>query len=409
MLTSAQAFDPTERSPHHRRTLLLLSLATLGSISTWFSMTAVLPEITRLWQLSDTQASLITVAVQAGFVAGSLCVAFLNLPDRIAPPTLFAGAALLAGSFTMATPLLANSLWEALILRFLTGCSLAGVYGPGVKLMATWFRTRRGMALGVMIAALTVGSAFPHLIRAVGAPSWRYMMLVTGGLALLSGLLVRTSVGAGPYPLTPAQFSLTAIPNLFRDRAYRLINFGYWGHMWELYAMWAWFGAFGAASLAALGVESPGLASLLTFGVIAVGGVGAWGGGLLADRFGRERLTIWSMLLSGACCLLIGFTFGAPPWLTALLAVVWGIGIIADSAQFSALVTERAAPEYVGTAVTLQLAVGFAITMLSIRVVPWVVSLVGWTYAFWILAPGPLLGSLAMHLLRSRSAARQKV
>lgn len=376
----------------------------LGSMSTWFSMTAVLPEITRLWLLTDTQASLITVAVQAGFVVGSLCIAFLNLPDRIAPPVLFAVAAVLAGLFTIATSVAVDSLPEALLLRFLTGCALAGVYGPGVKLMATWFRIRRGTALGVMIGALTIGSASPHLIRAVGAPSWHLMMVLTGLLALLSGVLVWTAVGVGPYPLAPARFSLTAIPRLFRDRTYRQINFGYWGHMWELYAMWAWFGIFGAASFAAMGTERPGLSSLLTFGVIAVGGLGAWGGGLLADRYGRARLTIWSMLLSGACCLLIGFTFGLSPWLTAALAAVWGVTVIADSAQFSALVTETAAPEYVGTAVTLQLAVGFAITMLSIRVIPWVVSQVGWSFAFWILAPGPLLGSLAMHLLRRNHA-----
>ncbi|ADU28851.1 MFS transporter [Evansella cellulosilytica] len=387
----------SENSYRHIKKLLLLSVAMVWTMTTWFSMTAVLPELTELWSLTSTQGSLVTIMVQAGFVVGSLLSAFLNLPDRLDLSRMFFGAALVAGFATIATALFSSSYASALIFRFLTGVALAGVYGPGLKLMATWFKVRRGMALGFVVGALTLGSASPHLFRGFSVGSWEIVLMVSGLASILAGLLVVFTVNNGPYPLPKAPFDPAAIPRALRHTPVRLANYGYFGHMWELYAMWAWFGLFLLNSLQTSGVENPSsLASFLTFIVIAAGFFGAWFGGMIADKFGRERLTLWSLATSGSIALLIGFFYGKSIWIIVILGIIWGISIIADSAQFSALITEHADQRFVGSVLTFQLAVGFAITMIVILLVPVLEAIVGWQYAFLLLVPGPVLGFLAM-------------
>ncbi|WP_416150381.1 MFS transporter [Salipaludibacillus sp. HK11] len=396
-----------EFSRVHIIKLVILSLAMVGTMTTWFSMTAVLPELIELWELTSTEASLITIMVQLGFVIGSLILAFLNLPDRIKPPMLFFVSASLAGLLTIFTVWFADDLTSALMMRFLTGVALSGVYGPGLKLITTWFRIRRGMALGFVVGALTLGSATPHLVTGLGAPSWEVVLISTGLCSVLAGILVIVAVDVGPYLLpSSSKFNPRAIPRILSHKPVRLANYGYFGHMWELYAMWAWFGLFLAHSLESRGMDSSGTASILTFIIIASGFFGAWFGGIYADRIGRERLTLWSLAVSGSISLVIGFFFGSPVWLIVSLGVIWGISIIADSAQFSALITEHTHPRYVGTALTLQLAIGFLLTVIVILLVPMIEAIVGWQYAFLILVPGPVLGFIAMFrllLLQSKS------
>ena len=390
------------------RALGLLSLAELLALSLWFSASAVLPALSREWDLGDGGRAGLTIAVQAGFIVGTLAAALTNLPDILPARTLVMWGALAGAVANAVLALWVEHLTPALVLRFLTGVCLAGTYPPAMKIAATWFREGRGLAIGILVAALTVGSAAPHLIRGLTELPWRHTLLAAS-LAAGLGALAITLVTEGPHRFPSARFDLRMAIAVLRERGPRLACFGYFGHMWELYAMWAWLGAFLAASLEAHGGGSyaglnPSAATFVCVGL--AGGVGAWASGALADRWGRTTLTMGAMALSGLCAVLIGLTFGGPPLLTLLVAVVWGVTVIADSAQFSTAVTELAPAGYVGTALTTQTCLGFALTMVSIWLIPPVVAWAGWRWAFALLAAGPALGVVAMARLRAMPQAR---
>jgi len=382
------------------RALILLSLAELLGMSLWFSASAVVPALRVEWNLSDSSAGWLTIAVQLGFVGGTLLSAFLNLPDVLRVRYLFAASALAGALSNAAFGDYAHNAQTGIALRFLTGMFLAGIYPPGMKMMATWFQRSRGMALGVLVGALTLGKASPYLVNALGSPNWRQNIFFISLLAIAGGLIVLVFVDDGPHALPAAKFDWRQATGVFRNRGVRLASFGYFGHMWELYAMWVWIPVMIRASLAA-SKASPAAAEVASFLVIGCGAVGCVVAGLVADRVGRTLVTSWAMALSGSCCLLIGFLFGGNPLLLLLVAAVWGATVVADSAQFSACVTELGDPQYVGTALTMQTCVGFLLTTISIELIPYFVRAVGWRYAFAILAPGPLLGVFAMLRLRA--------
>ncbi len=386
---------PAAESPARWRALALLSAAELLGMSLWFSASASLPAIRAEWGLTESAAAWLTLAVQLGFVAGTLTSAVGNLPDVLSTRRLFAVSALLGAASNAAFALKAHDPSLGLPLRFLTGFFLAGVYPPGMKIMATWFRQGRGLALGVLVGALTLGKASPYLVNALGSPNWRVNVLFVSGLAAAGGLIVLFFVGAGPHAPAPARFDIGQIGKVFRNRGVRLANFGYFGHMWELYAMWTWAPVMIRASFASSGAP-PALADIGSFVVIGSGAAGCVLAGLVADRVGRTAVTSWAMIVSGTCCVAAGFLFGASPALLLVLLVIWGASVVADSAQFSACVTELSDPEYMGTALTIQTCIGFLLTMVSIEMIPVLVTAVGWRYAFAALAPGPALGVLAM-------------
>ncbi|MFH1574788.1 MAG: MFS transporter [Acidobacteriota bacterium] len=383
-----------------RRALILLAAAELLAMSPWFSASAAVPALRAEWHLSDSGAAWLTLAVQFGFVAGTLASALANLPDIIRVRTVLAASAIGAAISNASIGWFANGIEAAVGLRFLTGFFLAGVYPPGMKLMATWYRSGRGMAIGVLVGALTLGKASPYLINAVGSADWRRNEMVISLAALLGGLVVPLLVSEGPYAEPLARFDIRQAGAVFSDRGLRLANLGYFGHMWELYAMWAWAPAMIRAGVAESG-GSPLLSELASFLVIGAGAAGCIGAGLLADRIGRTLVTSGAMIISGSCCLVIGLFFDSNPVLLIVLAVVWGVSVVADSAQFSACVTELGDRRYIGTALTLQTCIGFLLTTVSLRLIPVLQAAAGWRYAFMSLAPGPALGVIAMLRLRS--------
>lgn len=381
------------------RALVSLAVAELMGMAMWFSASAVVPALQREWQLSESAVAALTLAVQLGFVAGTLLSALLNLPDVINARHLFALSAVAGAAANAAFALFARGAATGITLSFLIGLFLAGVYPPGMKIMATWFRHGRGMAIGVLVGALTLGKASPYLINSLGGESWRQKMLLTSALAVIGGLIVLLLVGDGPYQLPNARFDIKQITQVFSNRGVRLANFGYLGHMWELYAMWRWAPVMIRASLAARG-SKPVLAEAASFLVLGAGAVGCVVGGVIADRIGRTVVTSWAMAISGACCLIIGLLFDSPPALLLTVAAIWGATVVADSAQFSTCVTELGDPQYIGTALTLQTSLGFLLTTISIWLISVLESAVGWRYAFIALAPGPIFGVVAMLRLR---------
>jgi len=370
-------------------------------MSLWFAASAVTPQLRAVWGLSTSGAAWLTTVVQLGFVCGTAFAALLNLPDLVPARLLFSVSALL-GAVANAAILLVPGYRFALVLRFLTGFFLAGVYPPAMKMIATWFREQRGLAIGVIVGALTVGKATPYLVRAIPHVGLRPVVLTASVGAVAAGLIVLLGYRDGPFPFTSRPFSWGHVGDIVRVREWRLATGSYLGHMFELYAFWTWIPAFLAASIAASAggqYRAPRLISLLAFATIAIGGIGCVWGGLFADKRGRERLVAISLLMSGSCCLLSGFLFGGPIWVLGALAMVWGFFVIADSAQFSTLVTESVPMHAVGTALTVQTSLGFLLTMLPMQIVPIIAQRAGWRWAFVILALGPVAGIAAIRRL----------
>jgi MFS family permease len=378
----------------------VVSLAQFLGMTLWFSATAVTPLLEYEFALSSTEAAWLTMAVQAGFVAGTLLSALANLADYFNSRTLmFAGATV--GAAANAAVLIAPGAASLISLRFLTGAALAFVYPPAMKLAAGWFRDGRGLALGMLIGALTLGKAFPHLLSALFGATWREPMLLASALAIAGGVLVLAVVRDGPYVAATAPFDPHAIRRVISIRGVRLAMLGYLGHMWELYAMWTWIAVFAWASLTASGVDDVAAAgSFAAFLAIGSGAAGCVTAGYIADRAGKARVAMWAMLGSAACAMLTGVVYGGSPWLLYVLIILWGFTVVADSAQFSALVSEHAPRDHVGTALTLQTCVGFLLTMVTIELLPRVADYISWRWASLLLVPGPLLGAWAMARLR---------
>jgi MFS family permease len=389
--------------------LILLAAAELLGMSPWFAASAVAPQLGVGWHLTASEIGWLTAIVQLGFVLGTAASALLNLADVIASRALFATAAVLGGVVNAAL-LAAPDYRAALVLRLLTGVTLAGVYPPAMKMISTWFRAQRGLAVGTIVGALTVGKAGPYLVHAIPGVGETPVVLVATGSALVAGLLVAVGYRDGPYCFPSRPFTWGLVATVVREQKWRLATSGYLGHMFELYSAWTWIPVFVAASMADAGLV-PGrirgsVSAAVAFGAIAIGGIGCVWGGLAADRHGREWLVTVAMASSGVCALLIGFTYGRGLWLLVPVTLAWGFFVIADSAQFSVLVTEAVLPHAVGTALTVQTSIGFLLTMVSIQLVPPLEQRVGWRWAFAMLALGPVFGIASIQrLVRLRRKA----
>jgi MFS family permease len=390
---------------------MLLVLAELLAMALWFSASAVLPALSLEWGLEGGEQAWLTMAVQLGFVAGALASALLNLPDRVSNARLFALSAVGGALATAAIPALDAGLRGGLVLRFLTGVAAAGIYPPAMRIAATWSLRRRGLAIGLVVGALTAGSALPHLLNGAlafgeaGPPSWRAVLWLAAALALAGAAVVALGVREGPHLARAARFDWRRARRAGESRPLRRTNLGYHGHMGERWAMWTWVPLFLALAWERAG-HAPSAGHLAGFAVVAAGAPGCVVGGLLADRFGRTAVTIASLAVSGACCLVAGPTAG-DPWLATVVCLVWGFAVVADSAQFSASVSELAEPSSVGTALTVQTSLGFLLTTVSIRVLVPLAERWSWSTAFAMLALGPAFGIVAMLRLRALPEARR--
>jgi len=382
--------------------LFLICLGVTGVLSCWFSATAIVPELTAAWSLDPGAAAWLTNAVQIGFVAGALGASLVNLPDIVRMTRLVAAAAVLAALANAALLVVPGPGW-AIAARLVTGIALAAVYPPAMKLMATWFVRGRGLAMGFLIGALTLGSSLPHLVRALtDGVAWQAVVIATSAAALGSAALFGLVVREGPHGFARATFDPRQSLAILRNQPLLLANLGYFGHMWELYALWAWILVFATAA-----AQVPfGSAPLFSFAVVAAGVAGSLIGGVLSDRIGRCLTTAGMMVVSGACAAAIGLLFDGPVWALAVVALIWGVTVVGDSAQFSTAVTELADPRLVGTALALQMGIGFALTVLAIWLLPvFAAAIGGWQWAFLMLVPGPVVGTWAMLALRRHPEA----
>jgi MFS family permease len=387
-----------DTDPKRWRMLAVLAIAELLGMSLWFGASAVAGELGARWSLDTSQIGWLTSVVQLGFVVGTALAALLNIADIVPARWYFATAAL-AGGLANLGLLAVDSYGGALVLRFATGLFLAGVYPPAMKMASTWFRAQRGLAIGTVVGALVIGKSSPYLIHAMPDASPAVVVIVASASAAVSAVLVASFYHDGPFAFPARPFSFGLVGSVWSSREWRLATGGYLGHMFELYSFWTWIAAFSAASLAASGGSAAALVSIIAFLAIAAGGAGSIWGGLAADRRGREWLVTVSMLVSGTCALLSPLVFGHGRLSLIALALVWGYFVVADSAQFSALVTESVPPHSVGTALTLQTSMGFLLTMISIQLVPPLVRSTSWQWAFPMLAFGPAAGVASIRAL----------
>ncbi|WP_116451875.1 MFS transporter [Blastococcus litoris] len=389
------------------RQLALIAVVQVLAMATWFSASAVVPSLREEWGLGGGGAGLLTVAVQVGFVVGAVGSALVNLPDIVPAHRLVAVASLAAAGTTALTAAVADGLAWAVPLRFLTGVALAGVYPPGMKLVATWFGRGRGHALAVMVGALTLGSSLPQLLSGLALP-WELVLHAAAAAAAAAAVLALVGIRPGPLAALAPPLDVRYVLTIFRQPASRMANLGYFGHMWELYAVWAWLPAFVSASVAAGGQDLPFTLSAGVLAFLAVGVAGLAGcllAGRASARHGPARTALVALVASATSCVAAAAVFGRSPHLLVLVCLVWGASVIADSAMFSTALSESVDPRYVGTALTIQTAIGYSLTVVSIQLVPVLVDLAGWPGAALVLAVGPALGAVAMARL-SRGTAR---
>ena len=384
------------------RSLAILMLAEFGAMSLWFISAAILPAMVAEAAISPVRQAALSSGVQAGFVIGALLSAVVGLADRFDPRRVFTVSVFIAAVANLMLLWVVPGGDMAIAMRFLTGAALAGVYPVGMKIVVGWGLKDRGLLVGAVVGALTLGSAMPHLISLLGGADWRITVIAASVIATLAGVAVPFAK-LGPHHSSSSKFDPKAVLQAWTNKRVRYAFFGYFGHMWELYAMWAWIGAIALASYSqTMDVTAAQRFATLTAAIaIAAGAPFCVAGGLLADRFGKAEVAIGSLVLSGLFAVLCAATFGGPVWISFTLFILWGIAIIPDSALFSAIVADVAPPDQVGSLMTLQTAFGFTLTFVTVQATPVIASSIGWPFAMVLMSFGPLFGIASMQSLRT--------
>jgi MFS family permease len=386
--------------PAHILPVLLFSQ--LAATSPWFAGNAVIQDLQQDWGLAPEALGYVTSSVNLGFICGTLVFALLMISDRFSPRLVFFICALAAATANFALLIAPSNLGGLLIPRFATGFFLAGIYPVGMKIAAGWYREDLGKVLGFLIGALVLGTAFPHLLRSFGTDlAWQQVIFGISVFASLGGAAMLLGVPDGPHNVSGSSFNPRALQIIFASPRFRASAFGYFGHMWELYTLWAF-----APLLLMAYANQQDIAlnlSLWSFLFIASGMLGCVIGGLASAGSGSARVAGVQLAVSGGCCLLAPLMFGTSPILFLGFILLWGITVIGDSPQFSALNAENAPREYIGSALTIVNSIGFLLTVVSIQLASWLLPLVEIEYLFWVLLPGPVIGLWALRpLLRVR-------
>lgn len=367
--------------------------------SLWFAGNAIIADLQQSWALPENSIGYVTSAVQLGFIVGTLVFAYLALADRFSPRKVFFACSMIGASANAALLVVPEGISSLLLLRFITGFFLAGIYPVGMKIAASWYEKELGRALGYLVGALVLGTAFPHLIRSLGAEvPWQQVIVGVSIIAAFGGLLLLTLVPDGPFLPKGSAFNSNVFKLIFRSRKFRASALGYFGHMWELYTLWAFMPLFllGYASQTNQSINI----SFWAFIVIAVGFIGCAAGGLMSEKLGSAKVASIQLLISGVCCALSPLLFQADWPIFILFMLVWGMTVIGDSPQFSTLNAQNAPREYVGSALTIVNSIGFLITVVSIQFTSSLIPVVGVQYVFWLLIPGPLLGLFALQSIQ---------
>lgn len=389
--------------------LLVIVFSQFAGTSLWFASNAVLGDLQQQWGLATDALGYMTSAVQLGFIIGTLTFAFLAVADQFSSRVVFLVCSLLGAVANLGIYFIAEGMGSLLLFRFLTGFFLAGIYPVGMKIAAGWYQKELGKAIGFLVGALVLGTALPHLLKSLGQDlPWETVTVAVSVIAALGGLLMFIFVPDGPYLIKGTRFDPRALAVIFRSRPFRASACGYFGHMWELYAFWA----FVPVILAAYVATKPAVnldVSFWAFAVIGVGSIGCAGGGLLSLKHGSARVAFAQLTSSGLCCLLSPLLFYAPAPIYLAFLLFWGIVVVGDSPQFSALNAENAPPHLVGSALTIANCIGFAITIFSIQLLNYLVTFIDPSYLFLLLALGPLYGLMSMlPLMLTRASARQR-
>jgi len=378
----------------------ILSISVIFSFSLWFSANAIIPQVSQFLELSDSRISFLSIILIIGFVIGGLISSLLNLPDILRTKNIFVISAFL-GALANIGAIFFSSFESIIIFRFLTGFFLAGVYPTSIKIITTWFKESRGLAVGILLGALTLGSGLPYIFNLTGIPDWKILLSFSSGLSIIGGILVMLLVKEGKFDAGKTKFSFENIKKIVRNKPLRLASYGYFGHMWELYAMWVWMPLFlkSVYEISYPGKDATIFFSIGAFSIFLLGAGGSVFGGALADRYGRTKFNIYMLTISGISSILISFVY-PNPYLVLIVALIWGLTIIPDSPQFSSMISELSDSKLVGTALTLQLTIGFLITIVSIILVPIFIEILGMRFAFSFLFIGPILGIWSLVKLR---------